>query len=328
MAVLNLTVFAFLVQCVIHSLLALVLVEAGMRIWQVHSAAERFRFRLLILVLPLLMFPSFQLLNPLRGGLYFSQDRAIFSSVRWLELELGGRVQLVWIFVFVLLGTSVLTLLQEVVPILRSQRAGESSIPVCQEPTSELFRQVQELSRRFGVQAPRICLLEAKAPVLYTDGNRPPSLVVSDSLLESLDPQQLRAALAHEFAHIVRRSQSVTLAAFLLRMLQFFNPVSLLVFRRLVQDDEQVCDDLTVAATRDPEALASVLALFFAPESKGEKQNSRALPERVAFSSHNLLLRERIERLKEGRAGPLETAGWVPFGLTVLSIVVLCFWVV
>jgi beta-lactamase regulating signal transducer with metallopeptidase domain len=116
--------------------------------------------------------------------------------------------------------------------------------------------------------------------------------MISDSLLDRFDKRELRSAFAHELAHIVRRSSTATLLVFLVRILMFYNPVSLLVFRRLIQDDEQICDDITVSITKDPEALASALAVFHSEVSAKDVLKISALKDAVAHSSHNLLLEE------------------------------------
>ena len=57
-------------------------------------------------------------------------------------------------------------------------------------------------------------------------------------------------------------------------MLMFFNPVALLIFRQLVQDDEQICDDVTVRLTGDPKALIRLLQLFEVSPIMGDDSSS------------------------------------------------------
>ena len=50
------------------------------------------------------------------------------------------------------------------------------------------------------------------------------------SLVGALSVEQLQAALAHEFAHVVRSRRPLLIAVYLLRIVMFFNPVVLVAF--------------------------------------------------------------------------------------------------
>ncbi|MFQ5739527.1 MAG: M56 family metallopeptidase [Acidobacteriota bacterium] len=317
----------FLVQSVAHSLLSLFLVEASLRIWQVESARERFRHRMVILVAPLLMFPLFQWIQPERGSFYFSRDIALFTSATWLGLHGWGTIPLSLFFWLLLAVTAAVTLVQEVGSILRN--FGRSRPTRAPEPAVEadLRGTVAELSRKLGIPAPAVLLGPDRGPSLLVNGTRNPSIIVSETILEQFGRRQLRSALAHELAHIVRRSNVSTLLAFVSRMLMFYNPVSLFVFRRLVQDDEQVCDDITVSATGDREALARLLQSFLVESAAGGLATGSSRKERVLASSSNLLLKERIFRLQAGAAAAGDPAPGV-FWLTLLAVVCFCYLVV
>jgi beta-lactamase regulating signal transducer with metallopeptidase domain len=111
-------------------------------------------------------------------------------------------------------------------------------------------------------------------------------------------------------------------------MLMFYNPVSLLVFRRLIQDDEQVCDDITVSITKDPEALASALAAFYSEVSAKNTLKFSAFKDVVASSSHNLLLEERISRLANQDTPESPAFQWGGLTLTRASVLIISYLVV
>lgn len=119
-----------------------------------------------------------------------------------------------------------------------------------------------------------------------------------------------------------------TLLVFLFRICMFYNPVSLLEFRRLVQDDEHICDDMTVALTGDPGALASALRIFCLDVPVKEDLKITEIPGAIENSSHNLLLQERITRL--GRSDMLSyyEPRWGRYVLTLAAVVVLNYFVV
>lgn len=69
-----------------------------------------------------------------------------------------------------------------------------------------LFRTVEELSRQGGIPTPKIYLVDEEAPNVCSVGRSRHSagLVFTDGMLESLDQQQIRCAIAHELTHIYR----------------------------------------------------------------------------------------------------------------------------
>ena len=125
----------------------------------------------------------------------------------------------------------------------------------------------------------------------------------------------------------MRDSSSKTQLIYLLRMLMFYNPVSLVEFRRVVHDDEFICDAITVSKTRNPEALIAAISSFYYHLGEGSEGLSQ-MKQRIESHSHNLLLDERIQKLQEiGHDGP-ERFGWVPFMLTASVILVMGYLVV
>ncbi|MEJ2695423.1 MAG: M56 family metallopeptidase [Candidatus Sulfobium sp.] len=321
----------YIVQSVFHSLVALLMVEMSLRIWQTESASERFMYRLQVIILPFIMYPVFQLINPARGSLYFVEDSAFFSSMRWLRLDLFGQVPFYFLFLAVLLAVSVLVVVQEVVPVVKHSLDKNGEFPGT--PASpEVKGMVEEMSTAMNIDNPSVFLLDKTTPVIYTTGTKSHSIVISRGLVRVFDERQLRSALAHELAHIVRRSNITTLLVFLVRICMFYNPVSLLEFRRIVQDDEHICDDITISVTRDPKALAAALKVFYAGPGRksggGEHVSVSALSDSIERSSHDLLLKERIARLENSDNLEYQQPGWGRYLLTLGAIVVVNYYVV
>lgn len=330
MGFLNSYLGMYMVQSVFHSLVTLLMVEMSLRIWQVESVRERFLYRLQVIILPFVMYPVFQLMNPDRGTFYFVEDSAFFSSMRWLRLDLFGLVPLYWIFLLILMAVSVLVIVQEVIPLIKDGLAGFDDSPGIQ-PGPGIEKMLEELSTALKVDRPSAILLEDRAPVIYTTGTRGHSIVISEGLMEIFDESRLKSALAHELAHIARRSNIVTILVFIVRICMFYNPVSLLEFRRIVQDDEQICDDITVSKTGDPKALADALRVFYTDDEPGADNNKSGislLSARIERSSHNLLLIERIRRLENSETHPYQKTGWFRYLLVMAAIVAVNYHVV
>ena len=144
-----------------------------------------------------------------------------------------------------------------------------------------------------------------------------------------LTPEQVRAAFAHEVAHIARNRRPLLMAVFVLRVLMFFNPVSLVKFRQAVRDEEKICDDIAVNLTGDPKALAGALEKFLhqgAEVPDLQHQKLHAFTSSLEERNNNLHLESRIKRLRQG---PPEPGGRVwPLGAALAVTAVLNYFIV
>jgi Zn-dependent protease with chaperone function len=84
--------------------------------------------------------------------------------------------------------------------------------------------------------------------------------VVSRGALSFLDAEELRAALAHEMAHLARRDPALSWALMGVRVLLFFNPVAQVVARAIARDAEWRADE---DAGGDRLALASAILKLY-----------------------------------------------------------------
>jgi Zn-dependent protease with chaperone function len=302
----------------------------SLRIWQIAEARERFRYRLLVLILPFVMFPVFQFVNPDRGSFYFVEDAAIFSSLRWINITVFGVRPFFYLFLLVTAAVSCVVMLQEVAPIMRDwlsrppkQQEGEGTTA-----GSAIDGIVGEISASLGIRKPSVFVIDDANPVIFTTGTKEHAILMSEPLLSIFSKRELRGALAHEAAHIVRRSNITTLLVFLVRICMFYNPISLLEFRKLVQDDEHICDDITVSVTKDPEALASALRVFSLDVPQSDTFRLSFVKEAIESSSHNLLLNERITRLENHGVIEYYPYGWVRYAASLAAIVGISYFIV
>ena len=322
----------YVVQTFIHSLVTVLIIERAIRIWGVENPLSRFRYRLMTLILPILMFPIYNLINPERNTLFFREEKALFNANRWLTIEIWDIIPVSTIFLLFLLGTSIIFFLQEVIPIIRDSFLKEKDgnhdpLPV----NAEIDSMVEEFSEALGIEKPPVTIIDSKSPVILTAGAKDHSIVLSSGLIEMLDSEQLQNAIAHEFAHIVRRSNATTWAIFMIRILMFFNPIVLIIFRKIVQDDEHICDDITVALTKKPFVLASTLKVFYSSHDESRLSSwgrITDMKEGIENYSHNLLLNERIARLESGDLFKDKYFEWGKFFLTVSVIIVVNYFVV
>ena len=86
-----------------------------------------------------------------------------------------------------------------------------------------------------------------------------PVVLIPASALLSLSPDQLRAVLLHELAHIKRLDHWVNLFQNFIEAVLFFHPVVWWFSRSICIEREYCCDDLSVQLTDDPRDLAEAL---------------------------------------------------------------------
>ena len=117
---------------------------------------------------------------------------------------------------------------------------------------------------------------------------------------------------------------------FLIRVIMFYNPIVLMEFRRIVQEEEKICDDVAAALTGDRAALAGALRKFYFTEEGEERTQSMntapSLRDRIEEYSHTLLIESRISRLEE----PTDprTKGSVVYFIVLATILVVNYYLV
>ena len=315
----------YVAQSCCHSLLAALITERAVKAWKIDSPATQQRFHLIAVIFPIFSFPFYQLLGAGRSSAQFRLG-ALFDVNRWLNWEIGGLVPIGFLFLAVVIATSLVFLFQETIPVIKHTLESRNAEHEGAQSAPEPF--VEKASQALSLETPEVLVLDDDGPVIFSTTGQDPLIVISSGLRETLTEDELHAAYAHELAHIARSRRPLLIAAFILRAFMFFNPAVLVKFRRAVRDEEKVCDDVAVSLTRDPKALARALEKFYyrPEESAGpDPQKHQAIP--LEEYSHNLHLASRIKRLERGAAGASE-GGWFAFAITLLVITVLNYFVV
>lgn len=316
----------YVAQSFLHALIAVIITDGGMRAWRIEDPAVKQRFRFATVLFPVFSFPFYQLINPGRGSLLF-REGALFDSSRWLGMELFGVVPLSPFFLILLAGTALIFFLQELVPVIRHLFEKNQDFFEANDDAGTGI--VNEALASLPVNRPRVAIIDDDELILFSSTGRKAAVVISTGLLKTLNVEQVRAALAHEMAHIARSRRPVLLAAFLLRMIMFFNPVVLVEFRRAVRNEEKICDDIAVSLTGRPDALAETLKKFYSTRKRPPDAVKKPLSTDVPLEeySHDLQLESRITRLEKA---PLQSTGgaWFPFALVLLVMTGVCYFVV
>ena len=322
----------YVVQTFLHSLIAILIIERAIKIWHINNPLSQFRYRIMTVVLPLFMLPVYQLINFERSSFAFREEEALFSMNRWLSLELWDFIPLSAVFLLVLGGTSVVFVFQEVIPVVRDIFERKRGNPLLTMSSgNEITEFVKRMSERLEIEPPPVIVIDDSNPFIYAAGSTNHTLFLTSGLIDLLDSEQLKSAIIHELAHIARMSNAAKWMIFMLRILMFFNPIVLLVFRRIVQDDEHICDDITVSLTNSPLVLASTLKVFYSSHSEFFSDpfgGVKELKEGVENYSHNLLLKERIARLEQPESYSDREFEWGKFLLTITVVGAVNYFVV
>ena len=314
----------YLAQSFLHSLIAAIIVDTSLIAWKIENPMVRQRFRLLVIILPIVAFPLYQLISTERGSALFRLE-AMFNINRWMNLELWGAIPLGVLFLLVLAFAAAIFLIQELTPIIRHS-ASEGGVEATVAGPGSVVSLVLD---SIPGERPSVLILADPEPVIFSSTGRAPIIYLSEGLLQTFTEQELRAALAHEIGHIRRSRRPLMVVIFLLRVLMFYNPVILMEFRRIVQEEEKICDDLAVAMTGDRKAMAGALRKFFDADEgfraahSGEEQRLR---DRIEEFSHSLLIETRLARLEEPPAPEAKES--VAFAIVLATIVAVNFYVV
>lgn len=317
----------YLTQSFLHSLVAGAVAEIAVKAWGIGRPSVRQRFLLAAILFPALSFPLYRLTGAARDSLRFRLD-ALFDSGRWVALELPGGIPLGAGLILLFLVTSAVFVAQELVPVLRhSLASGREESPPLREGEDP---RVREALASLPANPPAVHVIEDEDLMIFSSTGRNAAVYLSTGLLAALGRDELRAALAHEIAHVLRGRRPFLSAVFVVRVLMFFNPVVLMEFRRAVQEDEKICDEVAVSFTGDAASLVSTLRkLYLDPDGAEERRRARSLAdvgEELERYSHRLNIQSRIARLRRGY--PATGEEWFAFAATLLAVVSVSYYVV
>lgn len=184
------------------------------------------------------------------------------------------------------------------------RRAFRSAVPLHafhwddREAGAVTRRAVEEVEDAAGVSLP--VLITSVPGICCAAGIVNPSILISRDFCRSLDPEELKAALAHEMAHVMRKDTRVGLASALFRALTFFSPAAYVGIRLYREEREKAADDLAVRITKNPLALASAIVKVAQAGGRGPAYAANAAGDTVAA------ITGRVQRLLEDPGSEME----------------------
>lgn len=240
---------SFLWQVTLHSGILGLIFYAWTRRVSLPSGRTKRRLLAILLVLPVITASI-----PGRTGLDFRGRTAWLDSGRLLATPLAGGVRLYHLVLVLAAVTVVITVWQELVPVLRRRRTNTGDAP------ERLTRIARGLP---GWSACEVVLSPSNEVLLATSGwPRRPRLIVSQGALARLTDEQLAVVVGHEHAHWHPGRWLRSYALFLVRLVQCYNPIALWAFREYCIEVEIECD-AEAAGTRDPKLLARILLTLY-----------------------------------------------------------------
>lgn len=187
-----------------------------------------------------------------------------------------------------------------------------------------LCRLQEEIAATLGMSAPLARVLETDAvrvPVAFGLGN---GCVLLPAGWREWDDEQLRAALAHEMAHLRRKDWAVRLWSLAARSVFWFHPLSWWLERRLSALAEMCCDEEGARAIGNPDRYAEIVLEFARVAAPMRGQLVLAGMAMTRTGERKSLMHQRLERiLAADRAGR-----GVPGKSTLAAIVLLALFAV
>ncbi len=318
-------------QTVFHTLVASLFVEALVRSWGVAEPSQRMAMRLVALVYPLAIFPLVLVAFPVRADEGFRESWALVVGRRWEDVSIAG-VGLFRAWVLGLGAAGLVLLLMDLVPVLGGRRRPR---PVASDPDpagAAIGEIIAPLAAALGIETPSVISLDREAPLLFCTGLRRQAIVISRGAIALLDRAELRAALAHELAHVARRDPAASWGVMAARIVMAFNPAYQVVARAIARDAEALADERAAALCGDRLALASGLLKLWRTAHGATPPVRRTLPFAAALAEplsrvRTLDIEQRCRRLLDPPPRPL------PFplarvALAGLSLTALLFFVV
>ena len=127
---------------------------------------------------------------------------------------------------------------------------------------------VQRLAPAFGLtKIPELYMLQVDHPIALTIGITRPRIYISQWFHSHLDEVELEQVLAHELAHVSRSDNLIALVSTAFLGATAFLPSSWSAFRYLLRERELATDELAIAVTDKPIALARCLLKVVDPMS-------------------------------------------------------------
>ncbi len=319
----------YAVQVLVHSLIASLIVDIALLVWKITKPVNQQAFRLIVLFLPFMMYPIYQFINPDRGSLFF-RLHSLTDINKWLFTEIVG-LPMYFLLLAVCVLTSVVFIIQEFLPMVMQflyQRSRSAQDALQEEDVlpEEFVERLEEALEGLPFHIDDIKIINNDDLELFSSTGLRPKIYATTGIIDAFDREHLRAALAHEIGHIVRSRKPILMVAYVVRCIMFFNPIALIEFRKIAQEEEKICDDIAIELTNNPEALYDAIAMMRPEYEAYEEGGIKGVASSLEHYSHEVMLKNRLMRI--GGQSYERSDSAIAFSFTVLLIAGLNYFIV
>jgi beta-lactamase regulating signal transducer with metallopeptidase domain len=268
----------YVIQGSVHSLISAIIINNIIKAFKIRSPSLLQTLHIIPVIIPTIALPLYYLLDPSRNYPE-GKIKALLDIERLLAIEFQG-ISAGMIIILLMLVATVIFLIQELIPVIKN---------ISQSKKEEQKRVIETHRVSFYGMSHEVNVIEDNGYIIFSSTGRRPAIFISTGLIRDLPPDEVDAAIAHEAAHIMRSRRPLLIVVYIFRVLMFFNPVTLIEFRKAVHEEEKICDMMALKEIKNPQALLSVLGRMI-------NMNSN---ERLIEDSYNTLMMERIYNLNE-----------------------------
>jgi HEAT repeat protein len=181
-----------------------------------------------------------------------------------------------------------------------------------------LLQILEDLRRGAGARRPVRLSMTSECSVPMAIRGR--EIVVPPRFVDELPPEEQRAGLAHELAHVLRRDPLWLVLVLALERLLFFQPLLRTARRTLRESAEFLCDEWSVRQTGSPVALARCLeaVVSWLPAARDARLD---LASPMARQASPFL--RRVERMLKGVTPTVRRPSRVWLGVPLIAVIAL-----
>jgi beta-lactamase regulating signal transducer with metallopeptidase domain len=283
--------FIFAVQNTIHSIIAAIIIEWVLIYWNIKDPKWNQIFLSTVILLPPLTFLLYLIIDS-GHYLFNANNKYIFQSYYWIYLKIDNIFPFALFILFIFIFMTILFFIQEIFPIffyyLKERKEKISTI------IPSYFPQLKEVLENIAINKNcHINVIDASDYIVYSKTGKINNIYISKGVIENLNIEQLKGIILHELAHIERNKNNYLLILYILRIISFFNPVILYEFRRLLQEEEKICDKLATEQLNNKKALAEALYILYIKNRRAQVKTSN-FKEHTAYYN----IRKRIQALR------------------------------
>ncbi len=271
----------YLVENVVQSTIAVVLVIAFVHVLKIRDHALRVRLYLLPIFLPLIAPPVYYLLFPGRAEMPVLKLDRLLALEKIIPYQQDGSLWGPALTLVLILGLGFL-LARSAVTVLAVLLIPRHHQPFHVDKDSSLQKALASLAAKAGIRQPRILLSESSrrpACVFALMGHS--YLLLPAGWLDGPSPEVLKTTVAHEIAHLKRGDHHLMPFLRFARGLLFFNPAVHLASALVAREAELASDQVALELGIEPADYGHGLVLAWQTASGAGAKEIRERVEAV-----------------------------------------------